>query len=363
MGIEDLNKVIKRVCPRAFTEVHLSTLHGKTIAMDTSLYVYKYVKSQGEMWLGSMIRMLLALKRNRIKIVCVYDGTDVPIEKTQERIKRSKTVDRSEERLQEIHDVMDMLENDHMFSAVGVPENIVERIQKIVYRRRGMTELTDTTDYTSIRSCYNALERAESSVAAQSLRVTKRHMKLIHTAIELMGIPSVQAPGEAEATCAAMCREGLVYGVLSDDTDVLVYRTPIALSKLDLRNETVVMTGITEVLNGLELSYDSFLDMCIMLGCDYNTRISGYGAVKCYDMITKYGKIEDMPLADTAKMCLLHERCREIFSMEHNSGVLASDIYVDEFDRNGMRQFLIDHGVRMRVEEISKVFDHGVVFE
>ena len=35
---------------------------------------------------------------------------------------------------------------------------------------------------------------------------------------------------------------------------------------------------------------DEFIDLCILLGCDYMKKISGIGPVKAYDMMLKNGK-------------------------------------------------------------------------
>jgi flap endonuclease GEN len=41
--------------------------------------------------------------------------------------------------------------------------------------------------------------------------------------LEAMGLPVIQAPGEAEATCAALCSAGIVDGVASFDGDTLLF--------------------------------------------------------------------------------------------------------------------------------------------
>ena len=41
--------------------------------------------------------------------------------------------------------------------------------------------------------------------------------------LDLLGIPYLTSSGEAEAYCAVLNSEGLVHGVLTDDTDALLY--------------------------------------------------------------------------------------------------------------------------------------------
>jgi len=41
--------------------------------------------------------------------------------------------------------------------------------------------------------------------------------------LDLLGIPYLNSNGEAEAHCALLNSAGLVHGVLTDDTDALLY--------------------------------------------------------------------------------------------------------------------------------------------
>jgi len=41
--------------------------------------------------------------------------------------------------------------------------------------------------------------------------------------LDLMGIPYLKSCGEAEALCALLNSVGMVHGVLTDDTDALLY--------------------------------------------------------------------------------------------------------------------------------------------
>ncbi len=44
--------------------------------------------------------------------------------------------------------------------------------------------------------------------------------------LTLIGMPVIQAPGEAEAQCAYLAKEGLAFGVVTEDMDTLTYGSP-----------------------------------------------------------------------------------------------------------------------------------------
>lgn len=56
------------------------------------------------------------------------------------------------------------------------------------------------------------------------------------------------------------------------------------------------------MLSELGLTNDQFIDVCIMCGCDYTSKIAGIGAVRALALIRKHGNIEGVLAAlDPAK--------------------------------------------------------------
>ena len=49
------------------------------------------------------------------------------------------------------------------------------------------------------------------------------------TMLRLMGVPVIQAPGEAEAQCSYLNRIGKIDAVCTEDTDSLVFGTQILI--------------------------------------------------------------------------------------------------------------------------------------
>jgi len=77
----------------------------------------------------------------------------------------------------------------------------------------------------------------------------------------------------------------------------------------------VLCMSLERSLCALGLGLSSFRDLCILLGCDYNTRMRGYGPKKCFALIKAHGTIDEIQKVkpDLPFDQLNHEVCREIF--------------------------------------------------
>ena len=89
MGIKFLNKFLKNKCPDLFETINLIEYKNKTIAIDTSIYLYTYKTMYGSGWIKPFLKFLLCLQKNGIKCVFVFDS-GAPIEKKEEQKQRYK---------------------------------------------------------------------------------------------------------------------------------------------------------------------------------------------------------------------------------------------------------------------------------
>lgn len=67
----------------------------------------------------------------------------------------------------------------------------------------------------------------------RTTRISKQEKQDAIKMLQLMGIPVILAPGEAEAQCSFMCKEGVVDAVGTEDMDALTFGTPILLRELN----------------------------------------------------------------------------------------------------------------------------------
>lgn len=56
--------------------------------------------------------------------------------------------------------------------------------------------------------------------------MTSEHNEDCKKLLQLMGVPIIVAPSEAEAQCAVMAKAGLVYGAATEDMDCLTFGCP-----------------------------------------------------------------------------------------------------------------------------------------
>lgn len=115
--------------------------------------------------------------------------------------------------------------------------------------------------------------------------------------LKLMGVPVVLAPMEAEAEASALCKAGLVYATGTEDMDALTFATPILIRKLTFANQSAKGAAIQQMnykkaIEGLGLTHEQFVDLCILLGCDYCDTIKGIGPKTALKLVREHGSIE-----------------------------------------------------------------------
>lgn len=153
------------------------------------------------------------------------------------------------------------------------------------------------------------------------VRVTKAHNEEAKELLKLMGVPYIDAPCEAEAQCAAMVKAGKVYATATEDMDALTFGTNILLRHLmssEAKKLPVQEYFYDKILQGMEYTREQFIDLCILLGCDYCESIRGIGPKRAVELITQYKSIEEiLKNIDTSKYVVPddwnYEQARKLF--------------------------------------------------
>ncbi|EPS44318.1 hypothetical protein H072_1691 [Dactylellina haptotyla CBS 200.50] len=257
MGIKQLYQVISEVAPDAIKNGEIKNHFGRKVAIDASMSIYSFliaVRSEGQVLtsetgettshLMGMFYRTLRMVDNGIKPLYVFDGKP-PTLKSGELAKRTARKFEAQEAHEEAKEV-----------------GTAEEIEK--FSRR-------------------------------TVRVTREHNEECKKLLKLMGIPYLDAPCEAEAQCAVLAKAGKVFAAASEDMDTLCFETPILLRHLtfsEQRKQPIQEIHLDRVMAGLDMNREQFIDLCILLGCDYCDTIPKIGPTTALKLIRQHKSIE-----------------------------------------------------------------------
>lgn len=249
MGIRNLNHYLRNNCPQSIRCINIADLSGKRIAVDISIYLYKYETEN--LLLENMYVMLSIFRHYNIIPIFIFDGKP-PIEKKALLIKRKE--DR-EEALEEFNKLQNQLNNnaDH---------------------------LNDSEKQDIIASM--------DQLKKQFVQINKDKIEKVKTLIRAYGATYYDAPGEADVVCALLVIKKKVWACLSEDMDLFVYGATRVLRYFSLIAHTVVLYYMKGILDEINMSQKEFKEICILSGTDYNINANGNNDKNNLNMTLKY---------------------------------------------------------------------------
>lgn len=251
--------MLKEHCPDAIKEGEIKNQFGRKVAIDASMSLYSFlvaVRSDGQQLMNEtgettshlmgLFYRTLRIVDNGIKPLYVFDGAP-PKLKSGELAKRFQRKSEAQESHEEAKET-------------GTAEDVEK------FSRR-------------------------------TVRVTREHNEEARRLLKLMGIPFIIAPTEAEAQCAVLARAGKVYAAASEDMDTLTFNSPVLLRKLtfsEQRKEPIQEVHLDKILEGLDMDLNQFIDLCILLGCDYVDPVKGIGPKVALNLIREHKTLENV---------------------------------------------------------------------
>ncbi|KAG9191774.1 exonuclease 1 [Alternaria panax] len=130
----------------------------------------------------------------------------------------------------------------------------------------------------------------------KSVDVTPEMARMVIEELKHHNVQYVVAPYEADSQLAYLERKGIIDGVLSEDSDLLVFGVKCLITKLDKWGECIEVnrnnfTACREV-SLVGWSDADFRRMCILSGCDYLSGIGGLGLKTAHRMLRKHKTVD-----------------------------------------------------------------------
>lgn len=252
MGIRALNKFLQAKCKSSIKSIHLSELSGKKIAVDISIYLYKYISENA--LLENLYLMISIFRENNIIPIFIFDGKP-PTEKNDTIASRKKNKTDARE---EYYRLKLLIES--MKAEAETDADIEAQVDIDAESKRQREKANEIND---ISQTMEQLKKKFISIKYDDIQNVK-------TLLQAYGMTYFEAPGEADILCAKLVTNNIVYACLSEDTDMFVYGCGRVLRYLSLTLSNVVIYDLNHILKTLNISIYVFKKICILYGCDYS---------------------------------------------------------------------------------------------
>ena len=242
MGIKNLNRFLLDNCSKkSIKKTHLKQFANKTLVIDTSIYLYKFMGDNT--LLESMYLFISILKHYNIVAIFVFDGKPPP-EKKQLLIQRRIEKNDAEQKYLELQKKLD-------------DETVKDKDQAFIEMEH---------------------------LRKQFIRIKEEDINKVKQLMEYYGVTYYDAHGEADLLCIHLVKTGVAWGCISDDMDMFLYGCPRVIRHISLLNHTVVFYDLNLILNDLKMSHKIFCEIMVLSGTDYNiqSQTNLYDTMKWY---------------------------------------------------------------------------------
>jgi flap endonuclease-1 len=249
MGIKYLNRFFRNTIPSSMQFISIAELSGKKIAVDISIYLYKYASDEN--LIENIYLMLSIFRHYNVTPIFIFDGKP-PVEKKELLIKRRQDKEEAEEEYNNL---------------------------------KRMLHSSPNIDYDEKQELINNMDLLKKKF----VRISKNDIEKVKQLMRSYGATYYDAPGEADELCAMLAIKGKVWACLSEDMDMFVYGCPRVIRYFSLLNHTIVLYDMKEILDKLGFTQKELREICILSGTDYNVKNIGDDTPNLYKTL-KYFK-------------------------------------------------------------------------
>lgn len=264
MGIKHIIKLLKKHAKGCIMEYSMDRFRGMSIAIDASSIVYQTV---------------IAMRSN---------GKDLTNKKGEITSHLKGILDKINNFLS--YDITPIFVFD------GIPPDFKKKtLEERSNRRKKATDAInkmDDIDITSDEYLRNF---------KMCFKPTEENYNELRIMLDLMGIPYVNAPGEADVVCAWLTTKYHPNGkrfaklVCAEDSDMLAFGASYLakdMSKYYKGGKTITIVSHAKILEILDMNREQFVNLCTLLGCDHTDNIPTCGPVKALSLATDHKSLE-----------------------------------------------------------------------
>jgi flap endonuclease-1 len=202
----------------------------------------------------------------------------------------------------------------------------------------------------------------------RSVWISKDQMDQCRELLNLMGIPYVNAPEEADSQLSYLCKSNLVYAVLTEDMDILTFGSPRIIRNLSSSKKTPIEIELNQVLSQLSITYEQFIELCILFGCDYCPNLSDVKHDKMFQTYIKYKNIEET-LEDLKKEDYIipekfdYQEAKKYFMNSTHIDITSDDLKLKKPDTAKLIELLVTKYGLIKYKVVNKLAKLNLAYE
>ena len=172
-----------------------------------------------------------------------------------------------------INQILQLLSNDII--PVYIIDGYADDTKREIINKRNIRRDKITSEIDDIKSQLNnitdngeknILEQKVNKMSKLNKKVDSADISMIVNLFKLLNISYIRAKGEADILLTYLFKNNIIDTCLSEDMDLIVYGCK---SMIKISKKAVTEYNLNKILDRLELKYEEFIELCILLGCDY----------------------------------------------------------------------------------------------
>jgi len=341
MGIRMLNKFLQDKCKSSISRINLSELSGKKVAVDISIYLYKFLSDN--VLLENLYLMISIFREHNIIPIFVFDGKP-PVEKNDTIAFRKKTKRNAREEYYRLKQILDDIESDAGAGAGAISDAGV--VSDSDSNSNTIVEFDEETTI-SIPSKSADIRLMMDKLKKKFVILKSDHIQNAKILLQAYGMTYIESPGEADMLCAKLVSKNIVYACLSEDTDMFVYGCSRVLRYLSLTSSTAILYDFQEIITTLDMTTYEFRQLCIIYGCDYLPK-------------NEKQNYKNMTIFNSYKMFKSYkEYYNNIVGGEHENDAADNNFIETVDDKPDFYKWLLSQNSNMSsyINEASKIID------
>eukprot|EP00158_Paraphelidium_tribonemae_P005635 Partr_v1_DN27439_c0_g1_i6_m71808 putative Excision repair cross-complementing rodent repair deficiency, complementation group 5 len=160
-------------------------------------------------------------------------------------------------------------------------DDYADFVAKVLNRGRDEVDVYLEQEIAALHAEHHTQKRDASSLTSDMIADAK-------VLLSLFGIPVVVAPMEAEAQCAYLKSNGLVDGIITDDSDIFLFGGDQVYRNLFSQTRFVERYDFADIEKQMCLTRNRLVNLAYLLGSDYCNGMPGVGPVTAMEIIAEF---------------------------------------------------------------------------